>query len=50
MDLQDLRNAVTVVSFVVFIGNIAWTWARQRKAGFDEAANLPFLDNDGERK
>ena len=44
MDINDLRSAVTVVSLLVFLGIVAWAWSRRNKAGFDEAAQLPFQD------
>ncbi len=50
MDINDLRSAVTVVSFLLFVGILAWTWSRQRKTGFEEAAALPFKDTDGEQR
>jgi cytochrome c oxidase cbb3-type subunit 4 len=51
MDINDLRSAVTVLSLVLFIGITAWTWQLARKSEFDEAARLPFDDEDkgGER-
>ena len=42
MDINTLRSLTTVVSFVVFIGIVWWTWSRKRSADFEEAANLPF--------
>ena len=47
MDVNDLRNAVTAVSYVVFIGIVMWTLARRNAAGFEEAARLPFADGEG---
>jgi len=44
MELNILRSLVTVLSFVMFLGIIAWTFARSRGAAFDEAAALPFND------
>jgi cytochrome c oxidase cbb3-type subunit 4 len=44
MDLNDIRSATTLFSFVVFIGIVFWAWAGKRRAAFDEAAQLPFLD------
>jgi cytochrome c oxidase cbb3-type subunit IV len=41
-DLNILRAAVTVVSFAVFLGIVAWAWSKRRTRDFDEAANLPF--------
>jgi cytochrome c oxidase cbb3-type subunit 4 len=44
MDVNDLRSAVTVISLLLFLCLVAWTWSRRRKADFDEAAQLPFVD------
>ena len=41
---NTLRIAATVLSFLGFIGIVAWVMDRQKDARFDEAANLPFLD------
>ncbi len=44
MDVNDLRIAVTVLSFIAFIGIVVWAWSRRNAARFDEAAQLPFID------
>ena len=44
MDINDLRSAVTVVSLLLFLGIAAWTWRRSRRAEFDEASRLPFME------
>ncbi|HSH56721.1 MAG TPA: cbb3-type cytochrome c oxidase subunit 3 [Halomonas sp.] len=31
---------------VVFIGITVWAYSKRRKPDFDEAANLPFADDD----
>lgn len=46
MTLTDMRVIVTVVSFVCFIGIVLWTFSRRRNQSFDEAAMLPFLDDE----
>ena len=46
MDINVLRSVITQVSLAMFIGLIVWTWNRRQKRGFDEAAQLPFLDDD----
>jgi cytochrome c oxidase cbb3-type subunit IV len=46
MDINDLRILITVVSFAVFAGIVAWAWSSRQRARFDEAANLPFADSD----
>ncbi len=42
-DLNFLRATVTVLSFTTFLGIVVWALARRNKAGFDEAAQLPFV-------
>jgi len=42
MDINTLRSATTLVSFVVFIGIVWWAWSRKRSADFEQAAQLPF--------
>jgi cytochrome c oxidase cbb3-type subunit 4 len=46
MDINVLRSAITLVSLVMFLGLMVWTWNRRQKPGFEEAAHLPFLDDD----
>jgi len=49
MDVNSLRIVVTVLSFAVFIGIVVWAVARRNAAGFAEAAQLPFLDEEPRR-
>jgi cytochrome c oxidase cbb3-type subunit 4 len=42
MDINTLRSIVTVVTFIVFIGIVAWAWSRKNQSRFEEAARLPF--------
>ncbi|HEY7986000.1 MAG TPA: cbb3-type cytochrome c oxidase subunit 3 [Methylophilaceae bacterium] len=42
MDINTLRILATVLSFVVFIGIMVWTFSRRNEKDFDEAAKLPF--------
>jgi cytochrome c oxidase cbb3-type subunit 4 len=44
MDLNDVRIVWTVASFLVFLAIVAWAYSRGARRGFDEAAQLPFLD------
>ena len=41
-DVNTLREIATVICFGTFVGILAWTFARRNRAGFDEAAKLPF--------
>jgi len=42
MDVNDLRIAVTVLSFACFAGIVGWACLRRNKTAFDEAAQIPF--------
>jgi len=44
MDINDLRGLSTALLLVAFIGLCFWAYSNKRKADFDEAANLPFAD------
>jgi cytochrome c oxidase cbb3-type subunit 4 len=47
MDLvNELRTAVTVLAFVAFIGIVLWAYSSRRKEAFDEAAQLPFTEDE----
>jgi cytochrome c oxidase cbb3-type subunit 4 len=46
MDINTLRTIVTVVTFLVFIGIVGWALSRRNQAGFEEAARLPFGQDD----
>ncbi len=42
LDTNTLRSLTTVVSFVTFLGIVAWAWSSRNARDFEEAANLPF--------
>jgi len=47
MDVNDLRIAVTLMSLLTFAGLMVWVGLRRNRAGFDEAARIPFAaDNE----
>ena len=46
MDINDLRSILTVLAFLCFLGIAAWAYSSKAKKGFDEAAQLPFADDD----
>jgi cytochrome c oxidase cbb3-type subunit 4 len=45
MDINTLRIAATVVSFVTFIGILAWAYSRRNKAAFEAAGQIPFTQD-----
>ncbi len=46
MDITTMRVAATVISFLTFIGILLWAFSRRNTARFDEAAKLPFQEQD----
>jgi cytochrome c oxidase cbb3-type subunit IV len=46
VDLSDLRTILTTLSFIAFLGVVIWAYNSKQKARFDDAANLPFVDDD----
>jgi cytochrome c oxidase cbb3-type subunit 4 len=49
MDINDLRSIVTVLSFAAFIGIVWWAYGKGSRQRFEEAANLPFAEDEGEQ-
>ena len=49
MDVNDLRIATTMLSFVVFVGIVVWAFSRRNQSEFDAAAQLPFDQDQGQR-
>ncbi|WP_439135285.1 cbb3-type cytochrome oxidase subunit 3 [Pseudomaricurvus sp.] len=46
MDINDFRSLSTVLVFIAFIGVCWWAFSPSRKKKFDDAANLPFSDDE----
>jgi cytochrome c oxidase cbb3-type subunit 4 len=46
MDINDLRGLSTAFLMFAFIGLCLWAYSKKRKKSFDEAANLPFADDE----
>ena len=44
MEINDIRAWHTVILLISFVGIVIWAYSRRRKPDFDEAANLPFAD------
>ncbi len=45
MDINTMRGILTAILFIAFIGLVIWVYSKKRVAHFDEAANLPFVDD-----
>ena len=50
MDLNDIRSLVTIISFTLFVGLMAWTWWPARRDRHDAAALLPFAGDAPARR
>ncbi|WP_271408316.1 cbb3-type cytochrome oxidase subunit 3 [Pseudomonas sp. Q1-7] len=46
MDIGTLRGLGTLMVLIATLGVLLWAFSAKRKAAFDEAANLPFADDD----
>lgn len=46
MDINDLRGLSTLFLMIAFVGLCFWAYSSKRKVPFDEAANIPFADED----
>ena len=46
MDINDLRGLSTLFLMISFIGLCFWAYSSKRKKKFDEAANIPFADEE----
>ncbi|MFZ4537696.1 cbb3-type cytochrome oxidase subunit 3 [Propionivibrio sp.] len=50
MDINDLRSIMTVIFLLTFLGIVWWAYGMKgNKKRFDEAANLPFADEEADR-
>jgi cytochrome c oxidase cbb3-type subunit 4 len=49
MSLNELRSILTpVVGIVLFLIIVKWAYSKKSRKGYEEAANLPFADDDEE--
>ena len=46
IDINVMRGVWTLLVLVSFIGLCLWAYSRKRESAFNEAANLPFADED----
>jgi cytochrome c oxidase cbb3-type subunit IV len=46
MDINTLRGISTILVMIVFVGICLWAYSKSKKRDFDDAANLPFADDD----
>ncbi len=46
LDINFLRGLATVFTMIAFLGVCLWSYSGRRKKGFDQAANLPFANDE----
>ena len=46
MDYSLVQSIWTLVVTVLFVGIVLWAWSGKRKKDFDEAANIPFTEDE----
>lgn len=46
MGITAFRALAVVLSFVTFLGIVWWAWSRKNGARFEEAAQLPFVQDE----
>jgi cytochrome c oxidase cbb3-type subunit IV len=47
MDINDLRSLMTVLAFAAFVGIVLWAYSGGARRRFEEAARLPFEEDEG---
>ncbi len=50
MDINDLRSIITVAGLVCFLAIVFWAYNKGSQSGFDEAARLPFSEDEDVNK
>lgn len=50
MDINDLRGLSTIFVFIAFVSVCWWAFSPSRKKSFNDAAKLPFADEDQHQK
>ncbi len=46
MDNGTINGVIIILLIISFVGLTLWAYSKRRKPDFDEAANLPFADED----
>jgi len=46
LDINILRSISTLLLFIAFVGMCIWVFSAKRKKSYEDAAQLPFADED----
>ena len=44
--ISDARSIVMLICMLTFVGIVIWAYSARRQSDFDEAAMLPFADEE----
>jgi cytochrome c oxidase cbb3-type subunit 4 len=47
---RSASSVMTVISFATFVGIVLWTYVLKRGTDFEQAAALPFADEEDKMK
>ncbi len=50
MDQNEMRAVITAISLIAFLAIAFWAYSRRNKSRFDEASQIPFADDDMDRR
>lgn len=50
MDQGTLQGIATILAMVAFLGVCVWAYSSHKKRDFDEAAQLPFAEDEPAQK
>jgi cytochrome c oxidase cbb3-type subunit 4 len=48
MNFGLLMGIWTIIVMILFLGIVVWAWSKKRKKEFDDAAMIPFRENNNE--
>lgn len=48
MSEDQLAGLWTLIAMIAFLGVCFWAYSSKRRGDFEEAANLPFADGEGQ--
>ncbi len=46
MDINLVRSVLVVIGLLLFMALVVWTYRKSRRRAFDDAAQLPFIDDE----
>jgi len=48
MNFGLLLGIWTIIVMILFLGIVVWAWSKKRKKEFDDAAMIPFREDNNE--